>query len=50
LDGFIDQHYERRTVSIAWSKLHPMNRLNIAAFTDIKADFDIGRILLQFRY
>jgi|SRR6516164_9656949 len=46
LDGFIDQHYERRTVTIARSKLHSMNRLNIAAFTNIKADFDIGWILL----
>jgi len=46
LDGFIDQHYERRTVTIARSKLHSMNRLNIAAFTNVKADFDIGWILL----
>jgi len=46
LDGFIDQHYERRTVTIARSKLHSMNRLNIAAFTNIKADFDIGWKLL----
>jgi hypothetical protein len=46
LDSFIDQHYERRTVTIARSKLHSMNRLNIAAFTNIKADFDIGWIVL----
>ena len=45
LNCFINQHYERRTVTIARSKLHSMDRLNIAAFTDIKADFDIGRIL-----
>jgi hypothetical protein len=35
-----------KTVTIARSKLHSMNRLNIAAFTNIKADFDIGWILL----
>jgi hypothetical protein len=27
-----------------------MNRLNITTFADVNGDFDIGRILLQFKY